>query len=86
MDVLLSVPAEVAWSVSNILDAKNKAVDHRGRKRTWVIELVSEWPETLSDAHWRGTKKKKEVRECDLKDYLVILKLEMEIFQGKNKR
>lgn len=48
MDILLSLLAEVAWSVTNIVDERNKLSDHgrRGRKKNYVVELVSEWPVT----------------------------------------
>ncbi|CZR65914.1 uncharacterized protein PAC_15814 [Phialocephala subalpina] len=46
MDILLQLPAEVAWSVSNILNARiiAREIDRKGEKMNWSVELVAEWP------------------------------------------
>lgn len=46
MEILLQLPAEVAWSVSNILNSRVRACerDTKGGKRSWSVELVAEWP------------------------------------------
>ncbi|KAF8849501.1 hypothetical protein BDZ45DRAFT_229958 [Acephala macrosclerotiorum] len=48
MEILLQLPAEVAWSVSNILDSRVEASererDWKGEKRSWSVELAAEWP------------------------------------------